>query len=1266
MIGVFGDTTTFEYDFSTKVGGSSAECPLKIFQSSINLSKIPTPTVQATNAVLNGNFINGINNWNTISINLTSTSGNICRYTATAQYGAIQQNLASYANYKNHKLYFCAYVKTNSNNNCLLLNDGVSQTTVSHIGDGTFKLLSGIRTIDANATRVYVRVQDGRASGWTETQCYGFVIVDLTAIFGSGNEPDISVCDSAFGTWFDGTKAIYAYWNEVVSQNYIDKLKIQNEIPITSTNTSARTAIYNGKTLVQQSTSQPAIRDDFVGKVSASTVANPNIEKRGAYTSLVNPSIFNYEEPAYSTISALDGTTQNMSTSTNLLIPQMLFSFNIIEMAIRKYGNTIGTTLAEQVAWCKANIASITANWYGYGLSPLGNKANFVVFRAFDNVYSGSVLSNTSSSPTVLSYGISAISNIIDSNGFTHFLAYTDQARTTDSTLLVLTNHGLTGTDNLIENTTRNTVVVVNNVSSGTANTIVTPSITGQSSGDSIKKFARVGGTFVAGTGTNSTTLVISNHGLSTGDYIRNGSVGNVISKVTVVDANTLTCNTAITSQASGNSIALYHYIGTQTAESTVIPSTIYTDYISIDVQFKTPYGYDILVPQNPRRDSITNGNYDNVVLLEKIWNPITTDFNGKVSGSTVENGNIAKATVNNVLQAPNGTWATSDYNQNDYGFISSLNGSIRSASGSANGNIAQQLFAFDLIKAFEKVNGTIQASDKVGWLKGVLNTLTCNWNGYGSNPSGNKAILELFRVDANSYTGSTASFNTSNNVSPIIRATTSIFQVLDSNGMVYFLAYTDASNGTINSVINTDYVKLDLTFKNGNNALEFFTNNSVELQTSTNGLASAYMIELDLTPICNGVFGGSNSALKSAMKSINVDVWAQGSGASGGVLANGVTVQSWYNSGSKWDNTLGLTYNTSSSSTIAKISNTDTRVPQTGNTITSSNKLYILVASQYTSDGTIPSQVSLDYINIKVDFARTPDTVSPISINLPQSFALVGSISPSWDNTAINKKIFQISNSDSTNSILFHIHADAKFRLTSYLNGVANYVFPSTITFSKNQVIKFMLCVTASTLYLYFLTNNGTVQKFTNINTGVINGLQKLWIGQSYYFDQVSDAFFEKITLLDLINNPNGLDDSTVTAILNGTASGWENPELFDINKVALHANAIRKDGVIYLNATASYQGSTLTIPVLPNNQYELKINMTGYVDTNKRPYVCMAENYNNITIKYDYVMPTSNPNNSSFIFTTNAKTNNIIVYLQNTASGVFTFSDISLKRKD
>jgi hypothetical protein len=76
------------------------------------------------------------------------------------------------------------------------------------------------------------------------------------------------------------------------------------------------------------------------------------------------------------------------------------------------------------------------------------------------------------------------------------------------------------------------------------------------------------------------------------------------------------------------------------------------------------------------------------------------------------------------------------------------------------------------------------------------------------------------------------------------------------------------------------------------------------------------------------------------------------------------------------------------------------TNVTSAQNCITPQNRLYALISATYASDGTIASSVSLDFIQVRIDLARTPDVVQPQTINLPKYWAMMIDVSPIWDNS--------------------------------------------------------------------------------------------------------------------------------------------------------------------------------------------------------------------------------------------------------------------------
>ncbi|MBU8773181.1 distal tail protein Dit [Cytobacillus oceanisediminis] len=121
-------------------------------------------------------------------------------------------------------------------------------------------------------------------------------------------------------------------------------------------------------------------KQDFTGKVAGSTVENPHKASATAVTTLKSPidPWPEFTQGRYDQITSLNGVTSNYGYSvTSGNIPQHLFSFNLIAAIERRFG---AIPAADKVAWLKANIKKLTANWYGKGTNKMNNpngKTNF-------------------------------------------------------------------------------------------------------------------------------------------------------------------------------------------------------------------------------------------------------------------------------------------------------------------------------------------------------------------------------------------------------------------------------------------------------------------------------------------------------------------------------------------------------------------------------------------------------------------------------------------------------------------------------------------------------------------------------------------------------------------------------------------------------------------------------------------------------------------------------------------------------------------------
>jgi len=242
--------------------------------------------------------------------------------------------------------------------------------------------------------------------------------------------------------------------------------------------------------------------------------------------------------------------------------------------------------------------------------------------------------------------------------------------------------------------------------------------------------------------------------------------------------------------------------------------------------------------------------------------NPITATFAGKVAGSTVENPNIYKATANPALQAPSGSWNTTDDATINYERISALDGNTRTVTTSTNTAVSQLLSSFNALEETLREHGNVfgseLTSERVTWLKNNVQRITGSLWARGTGPSGNKVSLHRWNALTSSW-----SLNNSHTSGAITKISTGPSldwtSWIDLDGKVHLLANSDASNGTVASTIYTDYVELVIDFKNtaidssgnGNNGTVYGASYvEREQQTQVEILASEYIRAKQTNPI--------------------------------------------------------------------------------------------------------------------------------------------------------------------------------------------------------------------------------------------------------------------------------------------------------------------------------------------------------------------------------------------------------------------------------
>lgn len=209
----------------------------------------------------------------------------------------------------------------------------------------------------------------------------------------------------------------------------------------------------------------------------------------------------------------------------------------------------------------------------------------------------------------------------------------------------------------------------------------------------------------------------------------------------------------------------------------------------------------------------VNNGTVSGFEYRTNVYADVVSDFASKIAGSVVENANIFRRIGATTLKDPN--TGQGEQVQAQYDSIKTLDGSSWGYPTSANGYIPQQLFSFNVIKAFEKQHGNIPSTDKttagkVAWLKDNSIDLAISWYGYGTCPSGNMARTKYWNSGVG-WSGAEQKKHTNSTSTEIIQGITAYN--IQSDGFVHLLSYTDASDGVTASIIYTDYVRMTMKF---------------------------------------------------------------------------------------------------------------------------------------------------------------------------------------------------------------------------------------------------------------------------------------------------------------------------------------------------------------------------------------------------------------------------------------------------------------------
>lgn len=192
-----------------------------------------------------------------------------------------------------------------------------------------------------------------------------------------------------------------------------------------------------------------------------------------------------------------------------------------------------------------------------------------------------------------------------------------------------------------------------------------------------------------------------------------------------------------------------------------------------------------------------------------------TLNFKNKKTNSLVENPNKARASANNNLITP--TTVLNDYSQERYNSVSEIDKNYMAIWLETANQRAQSLFEFAILEEvirhlgvdFFELQGLTTLKDQTTFLRSKMTNIQSDIWGKGVSQKGNKFYYTTFDNRGNNW-GSLVT-NESNTVekTSLIISQSDLEIYLSDSGNMYFLAYSEPTDGTLATQLYIDYVEL-------------------------------------------------------------------------------------------------------------------------------------------------------------------------------------------------------------------------------------------------------------------------------------------------------------------------------------------------------------------------------------------------------------------------------------------------------------------------
>ncbi|GAE00967.1 hypothetical protein CBO05C_0657 [Clostridium botulinum B str. Osaka05] len=428
----------------------------------------------------------------------------------------------------------------------------------------------------------------------------------------------------------------------------------------------------------------------------------------------------------------------------------------------------------------------------------------------------------------------------------------------------------------------------------------------------------------------------------------------------------------------------------------------------------------------------------------------------------------------------------------------------------------------------------------------------------------------------------------------------------------------------------------------------------SAMADTTTAGEKAQLLVELDLNGLCNSLYDGNISQLKNEIKSLKVSAYARAESSNSGQILYDCKCIVW-RSNDNWANSyVGRNKNSSIQEIITPNQDmTADNIVQWSKDRINNGLVYVLITSENPSDGTIASKVWIDYINITLKLNRQPDKMQPIEVELGEEWSiLIKGFSPSGDSTNSEKYLFWMGNDSEAISYRYITGNIGRLGIQHNLQWSTTPNMP-TFREKKFTANNYLIQYKNKVYTMYHLDSQGVRKGIFTDNIDFSAGLYKFYLAQTINGNLQGDAFFEDVQFLDRVFTDQEaeiiLKDKNPNIVPNFNSSWY------------IHPNAtVNLDGsILTLVATANYQGSSIILPILPNNRYKIEVEIE---DINNLAHVAITQRCNNINISAARVFDNSGTYNGEFI--TQDKINTLVIACQNTGTGTFRFKNLRLKR--